>query len=84
MIMKIQISLQEINSLELVLYKIHLLQHQIIVLTADKASAVTALKLVGTGYSEATFTADAIVTQTVGTGQTAAGKVVSYDKQQVF
>ena len=51
-----------------------------IVLTADKASAVTALKLVGTGYSEASFTADAVVTQTVGTGQTAAGKVVSYDK----
>ena len=51
-----------------------------LILTADKASAVTALKLVGTGYSEATFTADAIVTQTVGTGQTAAGKVVSYDQ----
>lgn len=51
-----------------------------IVLTADKASAVTALKLVGTGYSEATFTADSVVTQLVGTGQTAAGKVVSYDK----
>ena len=51
-----------------------------IVLSVDKASAVTALKLVGTGYSEATFTADAVVTQTVGTGQTAAGKVVSYDK----
>ena len=51
-----------------------------IVLSVDKASAVTALKLVGTGYSEATFTADSVVTQLVGTGQTAAGKVVSYDK----
>ena len=50
------------------------------VLTVDKASAVTALKLVGAGYSEATFTADSQVTQTVGTGLTAVGRVVNYDQ----
>ena len=49
-------------------------------LTIDKASSVYALKLVGTGYSEATFTADAFVTQTVGLGSTAVGRVVSYDQ----
>jgi len=48
-------------------------------LSIDKASAVYALRLTGTGYSTATFTADSIVTQTVGTGVTAAGKVISYD-----
>ena len=50
-------------------------------LTTDKASAVYALKLVGTGFSEAVFTADATFTQTVGLGSTAIGKVVSYDQQ---
>jgi len=50
-------------------------------LTLDKASAVYALKLVGTGYSEAKFTADTFVTQTVGLGSTAVGRVVSYDQQ---
>jgi|TARA_R100000081_G_scaffold36393_2_gene16814 hypothetical protein len=50
-------------------------------LTLDKASAVYALKLVGTGYSEAIFTADSFVTQTVGLGSTAIGRVVSYDQQ---
>ena len=50
------------------------------VLTVDKASAVTALKLTGVGYSEATFSADAFVTQTVGTGITAVGRVVNYDQ----
>ena len=49
------------------------------ILTVDKASAVTALKLTGVGYSSATFTADSFVTQAVGTGQTAVGKVVNYD-----
>jgi hypothetical protein len=48
-------------------------------LTLDKASAVYALKLVGTGYSEATFRPDSFVTQTVGLGSTAVGRVVSYD-----
>ena len=50
-------------------------------LTVDKASAVYGLKLVGTGFSEAVFTADSTFTQTVGLGSTAVGKVVSYDQQ---
>jgi len=36
--------------------------------------------LTGIGYSTATFTPDSYVTQTIGTGQTAAGRVVSYDQ----
>ena len=50
------------------------------VLNLDKASAVTALRLTGVGYSSATFTADDYVTQTVGLGSTAVGRVVSYDQ----
>jgi hypothetical protein len=49
-------------------------------LTLDKASAVYALRLTGTGYSSATFTSDGYVTQTVGLGSTAVGRVVSYDQ----
>lgn len=49
-------------------------------LTADKASALSALKLVGTGYSTASFSADSYFTQTVSTGTTAVGRVVSYDQ----
>ena len=49
-------------------------------LTLDKASAVYALRLTGTGYSSATFTQDSFVTQTVGVGSTAVGRVVSYDQ----
>jgi len=49
-------------------------------LTADKAAATNALRLVGTGYSTATFTADSYFTQTVSTGNTAVGRVVSYDQ----
>ena len=49
-------------------------------LTLDKASALYALKLTGTGYSSATFTADSYFTQTVATGSTAVGRVVSYDQ----
>ena len=49
-------------------------------LSADKVSAVSALKLIGIGYSSATFTPDSLVTQTVATGTTAAGKVVNYDQ----
>ena len=45
----------------------------------DKAAATYALKLTGAGYSSATFTADAFITQTVGLGSTAVGRVVSYD-----
>ena len=50
------------------------------ILNIDKASAVYALRLTGTGYSSATFAADAEVTQTVGLGSTAVGRVISYDQ----
>jgi hypothetical protein len=50
------------------------------ILTLDKASAVSALKLVGAGYSTATFTADSTITQTVGLGSTAVGRVITYDQ----
>ena len=46
----------------------------------DKASAAYALRLVGTGYSSATFTSDSIIKQTIGTGVTAIGKVLGYDQ----
>jgi hypothetical protein len=36
--------------------------------------------LTGVGYSEATFTPDSFVTQIVGTGATAVGRVVNYDQ----
>jgi len=49
-------------------------------LSLDKASAVYAIRLVGAGYSSAVFNPDSIVTQTVGLGLTAAGKVISYDQ----
>jgi hypothetical protein len=49
-------------------------------LSLDKASAVTALRLTGIGYSSATYDADSFVTQTVGTGITAVARVVSYDQ----
>ena len=49
-------------------------------LTSDKASAVGALRLTGTGYSTATFTADSYFTQTVATGTTAVGRVVNYNQ----
>ena len=42
-------------------------------LSVDKATACGALRLSGAGYSSATFTADAYVTQTIATGTTAAG-----------
>jgi len=49
------------------------------ILTLDKASSVYALRLTGAGYSSATFTPDTRITQTVGVGSTAVGRVVSYD-----
>ena len=49
-------------------------------LTLDKASAVPALRLTGAGYSSATFNADSLLKQTIGTGSTALGKVISYDQ----
>ena len=48
-------------------------------LNIDKASAVTALKLSGIGYSSAVFTPDSYVNQSIGVGSTAVGRVVSYD-----
>ena len=50
------------------------------VLTSDKASALYALRLVGSGYSSVTFTGDSRISQTVGVGSTAIGRVVSYDQ----
>ena len=50
------------------------------ILTLDKASAAYALRLSGTGYSSVTFTADDYVRQTVATGSTAVGRVISYDQ----
>jgi len=50
------------------------------ILSLDKASSVYALKLVGAGYSTAIFTADSRITQTIGVGSTAVGRVVSYDQ----
>ena len=49
-------------------------------LSIDKASALNAIRLTGIGYSTASFTPDSLITQTVGTGITAVGKVVSYDQ----
>jgi len=49
-------------------------------LSVDKATASGALRLSGAGYSSATFTADAYITQTVATGTTAAGRVINYDQ----
>jgi len=49
-------------------------------LASDKASAVGAIKLTGIGYSSATFSADSRITQTVGVGSTAVGRVISYDQ----
>ena len=48
-------------------------------LNVDKASALYALRLTGAGYSETTFTYDSKITQTIGIGSTAVGRVVSYD-----
>ena len=49
-------------------------------LASDKAAATYALRLTGTGYSSVVFTPDAEITQTVGLGSTAVGRVVSYDQ----
>ena len=49
-------------------------------LELDKASAVYAIRLTGAGASNATFTADSFVTQTIGVGSTAVGRVISYDQ----
>ena len=49
-------------------------------LTSDKAAATYALRLTGVGYSSVVFTADSEITQTVGLGSTAVGRVISYDQ----
>ena len=49
-------------------------------MVSDKASALSALKITGVGYSSAIFTVDAEFTQTVAAGSTAVGRVVSYDQ----
>jgi len=46
----------------------------------DKASAVYALKLAGTGYDTASFSTNSRFTQTISTGTTAVGRVISYDQ----
>ena len=48
-------------------------------LSADKATALGALRLTGTGYSTAAFDGDSFITQTISSGTTAVGRVVSYD-----
>jgi hypothetical protein len=50
-------------------------------LSLEKASVLNALKLTGIGYSTTTFNPDSIITQTIGTGVTAIGRVVSYEQQ---
>ena len=50
------------------------------ILSDDKISASYAIRLTGVGYSSAIFTPDSVITQTVGTGVTARGKVISYDQ----
>ena len=48
-------------------------------LTLQKASAVYALKLTGAGSTTTTFTADSEVTQEIGIGSTAVGRVINWD-----
>jgi hypothetical protein len=50
------------------------------ILTLDKASAVYAIKLIGIGFDSAIYTPDSFITQTVSTGTTAVGRVISYDQ----
>ena len=48
-------------------------------LTSSKASGVGALKCTATDMASITFDVDTVVTQTVGVGSTAIGRVVSWD-----
>jgi len=50
------------------------------ILTLDKASCLGAIRLTGVGYSSATFATDSHITQTISSGTTAIGRVVSYDQ----
>ena len=49
-------------------------------LESDKVSAVYALKLAGAGYSGVTYNPDDQITQTIGIGSTAFGRVIAYDQ----
>jgi hypothetical protein len=49
-------------------------------LNSDKVSSLGAIRLTGIGFSSAIFTQDSYITQTVSTGTTAVGRVVSYDQ----
>ena len=50
------------------------------ILDLEKASSVYALKLTGVAYSTTTFNADSRIFQTIGTGVTAVGRVISYNQ----
>jgi hypothetical protein len=50
------------------------------VLTIDKASAIYAIKLTGIGANSTTYSTDSFISQTVSTGTTSVGRVVSYDQ----
>ena len=54
------------------------------ILDKDQASALTAIRLIGVNdiddFRNASFEENTTITQTIGTGITAVGKVVSYDK----
>lgn len=55
------------------------------ILNKNQASALSAIKLIGINdnddFKNASFEANSTITQTIGTGITAVGKVVSYDKK---
>lgn len=55
------------------------------ILTKERASAVSALKLIGKNldqdYQNVSIQADSIITQTIGVGITAVGRVISYDNR---
>ena len=50
------------------------------ILDVDKASSAYALKLTGAAYSTTTFNPDSRIFQTIGTGVTAVGRVISYNQ----
>jgi hypothetical protein len=50
------------------------------IISAFQASALYALRLTGIGYSSTSFENDSFITQTIGTGVTAVGRVVAYDQ----
>ena len=49
------------------------------ILTSNKASGVYALKVTASGLSNIVFNPDTVITQTIGFGSTAIGRVVSWD-----